>query len=173
MIGRGHLTGPCPALSYVERAILVLLFFFFQKKISNFENNSSISIPIFFISVQSFPPFFPSLSPFAHFLPTVDREERPATAVLHARPATAVLNARPGVAVLHARPGTVVLNARPNSVVLPVPAATIRSPPSFSTSGQNLGFRRPISGPDFPHFRLWYRSPPFLRFFSCFQICFL
>jgi hypothetical protein len=33
MIGRGHLTGPCPALSYVERAIsLFLTFFFFKEK---------------------------------------------------------------------------------------------------------------------------------------------
>jgi hypothetical protein len=32
MIGRGHLVGPCPALSYVERAISVLTFFFSKKK---------------------------------------------------------------------------------------------------------------------------------------------
>jgi hypothetical protein len=28
-----------------------------------------------------------------------------------------------------------------------------------------------ISGLDLPHFRLWYRYPPFFGFFSCFQIC--
>jgi hypothetical protein len=32
MIGRGHLAGPCPALSYVERAMPLLMFFFFKKK---------------------------------------------------------------------------------------------------------------------------------------------
>jgi len=32
MIGRGHVAGPCPALSYVERAISVLTFFFFFSK---------------------------------------------------------------------------------------------------------------------------------------------
>jgi len=135
----------------------------------------------FLISVQTFPPFFPSLSPSSHFLATIDREERPATAVLHARPATAVLHARPGRAVLHLRPNLRVPSThfRPRTTQLRRCSSsggdhsTIRSPPSFFTSGQNLGFRRPISGPDFPHFRLWYRSPPFLRFFSCFQSCFL
>jgi len=36
MIGRGQLAEPCPALSYVERAISVLTFFL-KKKIKNFK----------------------------------------------------------------------------------------------------------------------------------------
>jgi hypothetical protein len=37
MIGRGHLAGPCLALSYVERAISDLEYFYFfsKKKIKN------------------------------------------------------------------------------------------------------------------------------------------
>jgi hypothetical protein len=40
MIGRGHLAGPCPALSYVERAISRFRVFFCLKKklkIKNFK----------------------------------------------------------------------------------------------------------------------------------------
>jgi hypothetical protein len=32
VIGRGHPAGPCPALSYVERAMPVLHFFFLKLK---------------------------------------------------------------------------------------------------------------------------------------------
>jgi len=81
MIGRGHLAGPCLALSYVERAISVLEYFF--------------SIPIFpFSSFQSFPPNFSlplSIYPFPshHRPPRTTRHRRSpslATAVLHLWP---------------------------------------------------------------------------------------
>jgi hypothetical protein len=92
IIGRRHLAETCPALSYVEMAILLLTFFFFKKKFKNskFENKNQYSTPFSHFCSPSFPPKFPSLSPstpksFHRRPPRTTRHRRPPRTTCHRR----------------------------------------------------------------------------------------
>jgi hypothetical protein len=152
------------------------------------------SSPIFFISVPDVPPIF-SL-PLEERPATAVLHARPATAVLHARPAAPfstsgqILDpfpaqnvAVPVPAARHRRSprttrhrcsprttGRAVLHLRPNLRPISGPERRCSSSGdqlnhSFSTVILHL---RPKLRVPATHFRLWYRSPPFLRFFSYF-----
>jgi len=131
MTGRGHLAGPCPALSYVERAISVLeYFFFFQKK-----KNLKFRNPIFLIFVSpSFPLNFPSLSIYPKIFPPSTTTHYPppfgAPSFFQFRrpvshePATVVLHLRPlGTARRHLR--RPIPNHRQSSSSGPLPSPTV------------------------------------------------
>ncbi|XP_062162246.1 proline-rich extensin-like protein EPR1 [Alnus glutinosa] len=94
MIGRGHLAGPCPALSYVERAIFSFNVFLKKKKKlkenSDFENPSPSSIPIS-LPQTIFPPnlsLLLSRSPSPLLNPTVSPPPFNHSRVCHRRPLT-------------------------------------------------------------------------------------
>jgi hypothetical protein len=126
VIGRGHLAGPCPALSYVERAILLLeclTFFFFPKKKKNqiFEYIKTSSADPFF-SFLSSPQIFPPSLHLPQNLPTVNHRSelrRPSGSGDQFRTSPPPFRApsffRFRRGVLH-KPATV-----PSSVILPVP----------------------------------------------------
>jgi hypothetical protein len=143
MIGRGHFTVPCLALSYVERAFFLLIYIFFhlKEKKSNFEK-------LKIVSFHSIPISPPNLSlPLSISSPQPHRE--PAT-IDHSRArhyAFSIFGQNPTTV---RSPSSAVFHRATTEPGPPVPAI--------------------ISSLDLPHFWHWYRSPPFF-FLSCFRIC--
>jgi hypothetical protein len=163
VIGRGHLAGPCPALSYVERAILLLeflTFFFFlfsqknkKKKIQIFKYNKTSSADPFF-SFLSSPQIFPPSLHLPQNLPTVNHRSelrRPSGSGDQFRTSPPPFRApsffrfRRGVS--H-KPATI-----PSSVILPVPTRC------FARASHRSELRHSSGSDEVPHRLLRSPSP--------------
>jgi hypothetical protein len=104
MIGRGHPAGPCPTLSYVERVISVLAFFFKKKnkKINLILKPASSSSILIFCPKTIFPPNLSLPLSISSPQPTTKSTTSPPPSTTH-EPATET-----SLCVLHLRPKVTV-----------------------------------------------------------------